>query len=131
MAAVGARLVGERDAVLGEQLAGLRDVGENRPVRIEEVRVRLAAAAPHADEAEVAVHLPFLLRHARAQQPSRALLGAQLTAGVEARLIAPARGERALLAKLCERAHEARATELPHEHDEHHNRRAERELHAG
>ena len=38
-AAVGARLVGERDAVLVEQLAGLRQVGDDRLVRVDQVGV--------------------------------------------------------------------------------------------
>ena len=62
-AAVRARLVRERDAVLVEQPAGLRDVADDRLVGIDEIGVRRAAevvqravaeAAPHPQEAEVA-----------------------------------------------------------------------------
>ena len=77
--AVGARLVRELDAVLVEQLAGLREVGEDRLVGVDQVGVGHAAevaarvrgdragglAAPHAEEAEVAVHRPLLLVDAR------------------------------------------------------------------
>ncbi len=97
--AVGARLVRELDAVLVQQPAGLRQVGHDRAVRVDQVRVRRAAQvardhrvaagpglpAPHADEAEVAVHRPLLVVDARLQQLAGALLGAALAAGVVAR----------------------------------------------
>src|SRR3954452_7506814 len=90
--AVGARLVGERDAVLAQQLARLRQVGDDGLVRVDQVRVRRAGAggdraaalgpgsqrAPDADEAELAVHLPLLVVDAGAQELARALLGAAL-----------------------------------------------------
>ena len=99
-AAVGPRLVGELDAVLVEQLAGLREVGDDRPVGVDEVGVRRAGArivadapasrhprhpAPHADEPEVAVHRPLLVVDARLQQLAGALLGAALAARVVGR----------------------------------------------
>src|SRR4051812_42845256 len=88
-----ARLVGELDAVLVEHLAGLGQVGHDRLVRVAEVGVRrppeappalraCRLAAPDADEAEVAVHLPLLVVDARAQQLARPLLGAALAARV-------------------------------------------------
>src|SRR3954469_6661039 len=93
-AAVGPGLVRERDAVLVEQLAGLREVGDDRLVRVDEVRVRRAGErreraapgraggerAPDPDEAEVAVHLPLLVVDAGAQERAGALLGAALAA---------------------------------------------------
>ena len=77
--AVRARLVRELDAVLVEQPAGLRQVGDDRLVRVDQVGVGHAArgrgavvgdragglAAPDAEEAEVAVHRPLLLVDAR------------------------------------------------------------------
>ena len=100
----GPRLVRELDAVLVQQAAGLRQVGHDRLVRVDEVGVRDAAqvasgessralrlAAPDAQEAEVAVHRPLLLVDARLQQLARALLGAPLAARVVARAAAPAR----------------------------------------
>ena len=102
-AAVRPRVVGEGDAVLVEQPVRLRQVGDDRPVRIDQVGVRRAAGqrptpgpaavacdAPDADEAEVAVHRPLLVVDARAQQRPRALLGAALAAGVVGH--APGRG---------------------------------------
>src|SRR2546422_740352 len=65
-AAVGSRVVREGDAVLVEQQTAVRDEGDDRPVRIDQVGVRgtlssaLAERAPHAQEAEVAVHRPVL-----------------------------------------------------------------------
>ena len=61
-ASVRPRLVGERDAVLVEQAVGLGQVGDDRPVRIDQVGVRGATGAasvvgsvgerpPHAQEA--------------------------------------------------------------------------------
>ena len=96
--AVRARLVRELDAVLVEQLAGLREVGEDRLVGVDQVGVGHAAevaagvrgdragglAAPHAEEAEVAVHRPLLLVDAAAQELAGALLRAALAAGVVA-----------------------------------------------
>ena len=100
-AAVGPRVVRERDAVLVEQLAGRRArrrrsacagrsgrrTGAGRAVSA------LAEPAPHAQEAELAVHRPVVLVDARAQQLARALLGAAFAAGVIAdrRAGAPAR----------------------------------------
>src|SRR3954454_19621267 len=87
--AVGLGLVGELDAVLVEQPAGLRQVGDDRLVRVDEVGVRDAAQllverlrAPDPDEPEVAVHLPLLVVDARSQELAGALLGAALAAGV-------------------------------------------------
>src|SRR3954451_20686788 len=67
-AAVGLGLVRELDAVLVEQAAGLRQVGDDRLVRVDQVRVRDAAKlfveilrAPDPDQPQVAVHLPLLL----------------------------------------------------------------------
>ena len=65
-------------------------VGDDRLVRVDQVGVgRVPAppgarpsAAPHAQEPEVAVHLPVLLVDARAQQRAGALLGAPFAAGV-------------------------------------------------
>ena len=94
--------VGELDAVLAQQAARLRHVGDDRLVRVDQVGVRAAsagaalgaAASPRglarasveppvdADEAEVAVHRPLLVVHAGAQQLAGALLGAALAAGV-------------------------------------------------
>ena len=88
-AAVGLGLVRELDAVLVEQAAGLRQVGHDRLVRVDQVRVRDAAqllvqrlAAPDPDQPQVAVHLPLLVVHARLQELAGALLGAALAAGV-------------------------------------------------
>ena len=50
-AAVGPRLVGELDAVLVEQPAGLRQVGEDRLVRVDQVGVRRAARPSRARRA--------------------------------------------------------------------------------
>src|SRR3954453_4035750 len=68
-----AREIRELHAVLAEEAAGLRDVGDDRLVRVDQVGVRGAGAsvaarlARHAtedpDEAEVAVHRPLLLVH--------------------------------------------------------------------
>ena len=94
--------VRELDAVLAEQPPGLRDVGDDRLVRVDQVRVRgrrpagARALAPRAswkragagepavdaDEAEVAVHRPLLVVDARAQELAGALLGAALAAGI-------------------------------------------------
>src|SRR6476661_7455473 len=101
-AAVGPRLVGELDAVLVDQPARLGQVADDRLVGIDQVGVgragmRLAAGgpvaslgalsepAPHAQEAEVAVHLPVLGVDAGAQQLAGALLGAAFAARVVAR----------------------------------------------
>ena len=73
---------GNVDAVLVEQAIGLGQVGDDRLVRVDQVRVGGAAGAaqivgsvgeraPHAEEAEVAVHRPLLLVDARAQQRPR------------------------------------------------------------
>ena len=88
----------------------------NQPVRVEdvtldsprrdEVRVRLAASAPCANEAEVSVHLPLGLRDARPQEAPRALLGAELAAGIEAHLVAAAHGEGATLVQERERVYQ-------------------------
>src|SRR5204862_5857644 len=71
-----------------------RQVGDDRPVRIDEVgggdpaqvaalRRRAAGlAAPDPDEPEVAVHRPFLVVDAGLQQLAGALLGAALAARV-------------------------------------------------
>src|SRR3954454_14195394 len=94
--AVGPRLVRELDAVLVQQPAGLWQVGDDRAVRVDQVGVRdtaqvvpigravrtLGAAAPHPQEAEVAVHRPLFLVDARLEQLAGALLGAPLTPGV-------------------------------------------------
>src|SRR3954470_8918080 len=87
--AVGLGLVGELDAVLVEQPAGLRQVGDDRLVRVDEVGVWDAAQllverlrAPDPDEPEVAVHLPLLVVDARPDQLAGALLGAALTPGI-------------------------------------------------
>src|SRR4051812_27552576 len=93
---VGPRLVGEGHAVLGEQVARLRQVGDDRLVRVDEVRVRRAGAGglraallrsggqrtPDADEPELAVHVPLLVVDAGAQELAGALLGAALAARV-------------------------------------------------
>ena len=87
-------LVGELDAVFVQQPAGLRQVGDDRLVGIDQVRVRHPAQvlvgargravdpAPDPDQAQVAVHLPLFLVHARPQQLTCALLGAALAARV-------------------------------------------------
>ena len=91
--AVRARLVRERDAVLVEQAMCLGQVGEDRPVGVDQVGVRGAAGAagvvwpvgqraPHPEEAEVVVHRPLLLVDARAQERAGTLLGPALAAGV-------------------------------------------------
>src|SRR4029077_17802880 len=102
-APVRARVVGEADAVLVEQLAGARYVGDDRLVGVDQVRVRgLALRGDRADrpwylqEAEVAVHLPVGLVDAGAQQRPCALLGAALAPGVVAfgrARLADARGD--------------------------------------
>src|SRR5665213_1104111 len=89
--AVRALAVGELDAVFAEQARALRDVGDDRLVRVDQVGVGRhavavsrtgAAVAPHAQEAEIAVHLPVLVVDARAQKLAGALFGAALTARV-------------------------------------------------
>src|SRR3954469_10240069 len=102
--AVRTRLVRELDAVLVEQPAGLREVCEDRIVRVDQVGVGHAAevaarvsgdgagrlATPHAQEAEVAVHRPLLLVDAGAQELAGALLRTALTTGVVAAGLAAA-----------------------------------------
>src|SRR3954454_2272300 len=102
--AVRTRLVGELDAVLVEQLTGLRKVGDDRLVGVDQVGVGHAAqvaarvggdrtrglAAPHAKEPEVAVHRPLLLVDAGAQELAGALLRTALTTGVVAAGLAAA-----------------------------------------
>src|SRR4051812_35408295 len=80
-AAVWLGLVRELDAVLVEQAARLREVGDDRLVRVDQVRVRDALEllvevlrAPDPDETQVPVHLPLLLVHAGLQELFRALL---------------------------------------------------------
>src|SRR4051812_41490563 len=133
--AVGLGLVRELDAVLVEQAAGLRQVGDDRLVRVDQVGVRDAAQllverlrAPDPDEPEVAVHLPLLLVHARAQQLAGALLGATFAAGVVG-------VDLAALARLAERLAglgapaQVREHELPEEGDDDEARDAESDGH--
>ena len=136
--AVGLGLVRELDAVLVEQAAGLRQVGHDRLVRVDQVRVRDAAqvlverlAAPDPDQAQVAVHLPLLLVDARLQELAGALLGAALAAGVVrgdalARGAGLARGRGDAPAAL-----EVREHDLPEERDDDDRRGAEGDGHRG
>src|SRR5829696_1748982 len=124
--AVRAGLVRELDAVLVEQTAGLRQVGHDRAVRVDEVRVRGAAqvarerrlavaalATPDADEPEVAVHLPLLVVHARLQELAGALLGAALAAWVVARQAVAVGAAGAVGAEDLDPAGDRRAQHLP------------------
>ena len=99
--AVRARLVRELDAVLVEQLAGLRQVGDDRLVRVDEVGVRHAAQVarrvggqpawpPHTRMKPRSRYIPHSssLTH-DLQQLAGALLGAALAARVVARPGAP------------------------------------------
>src|SRR5919108_3927209 len=81
--AVGPAHVRELDAVLVEELAGVRDEGDDRLVRVDEVGVAVAPPS-HPQEPEVTVHRPLLLVDAAAQELACALLGAALAAGVVA-----------------------------------------------
>src|ERR687892_2933560 len=83
--------VRELDAVFAQQLAAPRDVGDDRLVRVDQVRVGraagtvgFAAGVPPRDpyESEVPVHGPLLVVDARAQQLAGALLGAPLATRV-------------------------------------------------
>ena len=137
--AVRTRLVGELDAVLVQQPARLRQVGDDRLVRVDQVGVVDAAqvartvgirlAAPDAQEPEVAVHRPLLLVHARLQQLARALLGAALAAGVVrgaeiARAAALAPGATGL-----EAAVDPRHRDLPEQREDHDRGGRERDDH--
>src|SRR3954469_25251033 len=128
--AVGARLVRERDAVLVEQLARLRQERDDRLVRVDQVGVRRAGArvvrgrpwplrrlrhrAPDADEPEVAVHRPLLVVHARAQQLARPLLGAPLAP----RVVRGARDDRAARALALHRLSDRRQEQIPQQGDD-------------
>ena len=95
-AAVRPRLVGELHAVLGEQRAGLRQVGDDRLVRVHEVGVRRASAArpgcpgPSASRPQTRrkprsryIAHSSSFTHERSSGAG-ALLGAALAAGVHA-----------------------------------------------
>ena len=108
-AAVRPRLVGELDAVLAEQPAGLRQVGDDRLVRVDQVGVRRARAVaslagPSARAAPQTRMKPRsrYIAHSSSlthdsQQLARALLGAALAARV---VVEPRRRSRAGAAAL-------------------------------
>ena len=130
--AVGLGLVRELDAVLVQQAAGLRQVGDDRLVRVDQVGVRDALevrparlscgrrrlAAPHADEPEVAVHRPLLLVHARLQELAGALLGAALAAGVVRGDLAGARAASRRARRRSSAALEPGDRDLPEQRDD-------------
>src|SRR5205807_10553236 len=64
------------------RLAGERAAAETPPRSGEAVRALRLEASQHPDEAEVAVHRPLLVVHARSQELPRALLGAALPSGI-------------------------------------------------
>src|SRR5439155_2468792 len=105
----------------------------DRTVRVDLVGVRVARAAPDAQEAEVAVHGPLLRADARAQQLARAVLGATLAPGVIADEVtalirrAPPRAPR--LQRSSQRPRDARPAQLEHERQQDQGGRAEREQH--
>ena len=135
-AAVGAREIGEGDAVLVQQRSRLGQIGDDRLVRVDQVGVgchlpafALAEAAPHAQKPQVSVHRPVALVDTRAQQRARPLLGATLPAGV----ITGRRRETPALepdqAPARDRALEPGPDQLPEEHHEDHRTGAQRERH--
>src|SRR4051794_14661809 len=144
--AVRARLVGELDAVLVQEAAGLREVGDDRLVRVDQVGVRDALqvlaeraswaggggvgrlAAPHADEPEVAVHRPLFLVHARLQELAGALLSAALAAGVVRGDLAGAAGLAASAASFGAPL-EPRGGDLPEQRDDYDRRRGKGDGH--